>query len=58
MRVTIAYPHGETGGVRTLTCQGAVADIDSAVQKLPERERHLVRAALQRIRELNSTRKN
>jgi hypothetical protein len=58
MRVTIAYPQGDTGRLRTLTCQGGSSDIDSAVQKLPQRERNLVRAALQRIRELNSTRKN
>jgi hypothetical protein len=58
MKVTIAYPHGDSGRVRTLTYQGAVTEIDSAVQRLPERERHLVRAALQRIRDLSSTRKN
>jgi hypothetical protein len=55
MKVTIAYAHRETGQMRTVTCQGATADIDSEVRKLPERERKLVLAALQRIRELSST---
>jgi hypothetical protein len=54
MKVTIAYAQRDTGQLRTLTCQGATADIDSEIRKLPERERKLVLAALQRIRELNS----
>jgi hypothetical protein len=58
MKVTIAYPKGQSGQLNKFTCQGASAEIDSAVEKLPARERDLVRAALQRIRELNSTRKN
>jgi C-terminal processing protease CtpA/Prc len=58
MKVTIAYYQTDSGRLHTLTCQGATAEIDGEVQKLPERERSLVRAALQRIRELNSTKKN
>jgi hypothetical protein len=54
MKVTIAYAQRDTGQLRTLTCQGATADIDSEIRKLPERERKLVLAALQRIRELSS----
>jgi hypothetical protein len=55
MKVTIAYySQGDTGKLRTVTCQGENADIDTEVQKLPERERSLVRAALQRIRDFSS----
>jgi hypothetical protein len=58
MRVTIAYPRGPAGQVNQLTCEGGSADIDRAVQQLPARERSLVQAALERIRQLSSTRRN
>jgi hypothetical protein len=54
MEVTIEY-YQAAGRLRKLTCQGEAADIDKAVQKLPERERHLVHVALERIRAFNST---
>jgi hypothetical protein len=54
MKVTIEYYQNDTGKFRTITCEGASAEIDSAVEKLPERERNLARIALERIRELNS----
>jgi hypothetical protein len=54
MKVTIEYYQEGTGRLRTVTCQGGNPEIDSAVSKLPERERNLVRVALERIRELNS----
>jgi hypothetical protein len=54
MKVTIAYYQSDTGQLRTLTCQGAAADIDGEVGKLPPRERGLVRAALERIRLLSA----
>jgi hypothetical protein len=54
MKVTIAYYHNDTGRLRTVTCQGATAEIDGEVRKLPERERNLVQAALERIRAFNS----
>jgi hypothetical protein len=53
MKVSIAYYQSDTGRLRTLTCQGAAADIDGEVSKLPPRERGLVRAALDRIRALD-----
>ena len=53
MEVTIEY-YQATGRLRKVTCQGAPADIDKAVQKLPERERNLVHIALERIRAFNS----
>jgi hypothetical protein len=54
MKVTIAYYQNDTGRLHTVTCQGAKAEIDGEVQKLPERERNLVKAALERIRAFNS----
>ncbi len=53
MKVIIAYYQSDTGQRRTLTCQGAAAEIDTEIGKLPPRERGLVRAALERIRSLN-----
>jgi membrane-associated protease RseP (regulator of RpoE activity) len=54
MRVTIEYlPDGETR-LRTVTCEGAAAEIDHEVEKLPEKERGQARTALQRIRNLIS----
>ncbi len=50
MKVAIEYYQDGTGRLRTVTCEGTARAIDSEVQKLPERERGLVRAALQRIR--------
>jgi hypothetical protein len=52
MKVTIEYY--STGKLKTLTCEGAAAELASTVQKLPERERNLVRIALQRLHSLNS----
>ncbi len=54
MKVTIAYYHNDTGRLHTVTCQGATSEIDGEVRKLPERERNLVQAALERIRAFNS----
>jgi membrane-associated protease RseP (regulator of RpoE activity) len=51
MKVTIEYY--STGKLQTLSCD-TVADLASTVQKLPERERNLVRIALQRLRSLNT----
>jgi predicted metalloprotease with PDZ domain len=42
------------GRRQTVTCQGGAADIASTVQKLPERERDLVRIALARLRTINA----
>ncbi len=39
---------------QTVTCQGAAGDLATTVQKLPERERNLVRVALQRLRTLSN----
>jgi membrane-associated protease RseP (regulator of RpoE activity) len=55
MKVTIEY-YAPTGQLQTVTCQGAAAEIARTVQKLPERERQLVRIALQKLRTLNSAR--
>jgi len=52
MKVAIEFlPEGGTR-LRTFTCEGSAAEIDTEVGKLPERERDLVRVALKRIREL------
>ena len=53
MKVTIEYY--ATGKLQRLSCEGA-AELARTVQKLPERERTLVRLALQRLRTLNSSR--
>jgi len=52
MKVTIEYY--ATGKLQTVSCEGA-AELARTVQKLPERERSLVRLALQRLRSLNTT---
>ncbi len=41
MKVAIEYYQDGTGKLRTLTCEGNAATIDTAVQKLPEKERGL-----------------
>lgn len=53
MKVAIEYYQDGTGRLKTLTCEGTDSDIDTEIQKLPEKERGLVQAALQRIRRLN-----
>jgi hypothetical protein len=53
MKVAIEYYQDGTGRLKTLTCEGTDTAIDSEVQKLPDKERGLVQAALQRIRRLN-----
>jgi hypothetical protein len=50
MRVTIEYYKEGTGKLQTIPCEGTPADIDREIQKLPERERKLADAAIQRIR--------
>jgi hypothetical protein len=50
LRVTVEYY--ATGKIQTVTGEGA-AEIASMVQKLPERERNLVRVALRRLRSVN-----
>jgi hypothetical protein len=51
-KVTIEYY--ATGKRQTLSCGGTAAELASTVQKLPERERQLVRIALRRLRNLNT----
>jgi hypothetical protein len=53
MRVTVQYP-GAKGNAESLVCEGSTGAINEALQKLPERERDLVRNALERIRMLNT----
>jgi hypothetical protein len=51
-KVAIEYhAHGKR---QTLTCEGADAELAETLRKLPERERNLVRIALQRLRTLNT----
>jgi hypothetical protein len=52
MRVSIEFLPEGTARLRTITCEGSTAEIDSEVDKLPERERKLARTALERIRQL------
>jgi hypothetical protein len=54
MRVSIEYLPEGASRLRTMTCEGSAAEIDTEVDKLPERERGLVRQAIQRIREVTS----
>lgn len=56
MRVTIEYYQDGTGRLRSVIAEGSGAEIDGEVQKLPDRERNLVRRALEQIRSLNSPR--
>jgi hypothetical protein len=48
-RIEYAAPSGK----KVLTCGGAAAELSSTLQKLPERERQLVRIALERLRALD-----
>ncbi len=43
-------------GKKVVTCEGAAAELTSTLQKLPERERQLVRIALERLRALDKPR--
>jgi membrane-associated protease RseP (regulator of RpoE activity) len=52
-KVKLTVEYVADGRPQRLTCQGAARDIDSAVRKLPERERGLVLVALRRLRDLN-----
>jgi hypothetical protein len=52
-KVRLTIESSATGKVQTVTCTGA-AEIANVVQSLPERERHLVRIALQRLRTINT----
>jgi len=54
MKVAIEFYQDGTGRLRTVTCEGSFTEIDDEVQKLPNRERSLVQAALKRIRDLNT----
>jgi membrane-associated protease RseP (regulator of RpoE activity) len=52
MRLTIEYqPAG--GKKKTVTCDGTGPDLADAVEKLPPRERNLVRIAIERLNTLN-----
>ena len=55
MKVTVEfYPDGQ-GRMQRVTCEGDSDEIDSAIaEKVPERERGMVRVALKRIRSLNA----
>jgi membrane-associated protease RseP (regulator of RpoE activity) len=55
MQLTIEYT-GAAGKREVVTCDGVATDLSTTLQKLPERERNLVRIALQRLRMLNSAR--
>jgi membrane-associated protease RseP (regulator of RpoE activity) len=54
MRVSIEFLPEGASRLRTVTCEGSATEIDTEVDKLPERERVLVRQAIARIRELTS----
>jgi hypothetical protein len=54
MKVAIEYYQEGTGRLRTITCEGSLEQIDGEVKKLPDRERTLVQAALQRLKQFNS----
>jgi PDZ domain len=54
MKVTIEFYAEGTGRIRTVVCQGQPAEIDSEVEKLPQRERDAARNALERLRLLTN----
>jgi hypothetical protein len=51
-RIEYSVPSGK----KVVTCEGAAAELDSTLRKLPERERQLVRIALERLRALDKPR--
>ncbi len=51
---TIEY--SAPSGKKVVTCEGAAAELSRTLQKLPERERQLVRIALERLRALDRPR--
>lgn len=51
MRLTIEY--FTEGKRQTVCCEGVAAEVATTVQKLPERERDLVRIALQRLKKIS-----
>jgi hypothetical protein len=52
-KMKLAIEYYAAGRLKTVTCEGAAAEVAQAIQKLPERERNLVRVALQRLRTLH-----
>jgi hypothetical protein len=52
MKLTIEYYQEGTGRLKTVTCEGSPAEIDTEVQKLPARVQSLANLALARIRKL------
>jgi hypothetical protein len=52
VRLTIEYPVGT--GKKVVTCEGAAKELNETLQKLPERERQLVRVALERLKALEA----
>jgi membrane-associated protease RseP (regulator of RpoE activity) len=52
-KVKVAIEYYASGRLKTITCEGA-AEVAQAIAKLPERERNLVRVALQRLRTLHN----
>jgi hypothetical protein len=53
MRVTVEFI-GARGKAESLVCEGTARAVNDALKQLPERERGLVLAALERIRMLNA----
>jgi hypothetical protein len=51
-RIEYSAPSGK----KVVTCEGAAAELSRTLQKLPERERQLVRIALERLRALDRPR--
>lgn len=52
MRLTIEYY--DAGKRQVISCNDVATEVDSAVKKLPQRERDLVRIALERLNRLNT----
>ena len=49
MKVIIEYFDKDAGEARTVTCKGSTKEIEAEVNRLPARERNLVRRALDRL---------
>jgi len=54
MKVIVEYYQEGTNQLRTMQCAGSPAEIDKEIQKLPVRVQNLTRAALERIRKLET----
>ena len=56
-RMKVTFEYSDAGKFRTLTCAGSVGEIDTQVERLPQRVQTLARVAVNRLRQLEIQKK-